>query len=359
MTESAPDDAQLPANSGPSRPASAEDYLPPVEPPSAGFIVQLFVVPAAIVLVILVVWLSFNWLIRGGRPDHLIQGLQGAGVARWQRASELADVLRSDRYPGFKTSNDDAAQLAAILNQEIDAANSENGMEESAVTLRYFMCRALGEFQVDAGVDVLLKAATTDRDPREEFVRRGAIQALVVLMDNLRRLDPPQEIRSTELEGTLITLSNDDSDLIRSESAYALGVLGTDKAIEQLEVLVDDLHADTRYNAALALARHGNMAALPVLVEMLDPQEMSSIGQEKDEQAQSFKRSSILSNALKAIQQLVEKHPDEDFSSAAPAIEFLASADPDAKPSTGISRGIIDEAKRTLQAIKQRTVPAK
>src|SRR3989337_766451 len=94
-----------------STPASADEFLPPVEPPSAGFILQLFVVPAMIVLVIVGVWLSFNWLIRGAKPEDLIQGLQGAGVARWQRANELAEALRSNRYPGFKTSPDAAAQL--------------------------------------------------------------------------------------------------------------------------------------------------------------------------------------------------------------------------------------------------------
>ena len=35
--------------------------------------------------------------------------------------------------------------------------------------------------------------------------------------------------------------------------------------------MVDDPHADTRYNAAIALAQHGNVAAIPTLAEMLDP----------------------------------------------------------------------------------------
>ena len=41
----------------PQRPApiSPNDALPPVEPPSAGFIVQLFVIPAVIVAIIIIV----------------------------------------------------------------------------------------------------------------------------------------------------------------------------------------------------------------------------------------------------------------------------------------------------------------
>ena len=35
-----------------TRPLVGDELLPPVEPPSAGFIVQLFVIPAVIVLII-------------------------------------------------------------------------------------------------------------------------------------------------------------------------------------------------------------------------------------------------------------------------------------------------------------------
>ena len=54
---------------GASRAAAGDDLLPPVEPPSAGFIIQLFVVPALIVLVIVSVWFTFSWLVRIGRAS--------------------------------------------------------------------------------------------------------------------------------------------------------------------------------------------------------------------------------------------------------------------------------------------------
>ena len=80
-----------------SRPPLGEELLPPVEQPSARFIIQLFVVPALIVMLIVAVWLSFNWLVRSTAlgPDKLIQGIEdGPSAARWQRASELADLLQ-------------------------------------------------------------------------------------------------------------------------------------------------------------------------------------------------------------------------------------------------------------------------
>jgi hypothetical protein len=39
---------------------SPDDALPPVEPPSAGFIIQLFVVPGIIVVVVVMIWVMFN-----------------------------------------------------------------------------------------------------------------------------------------------------------------------------------------------------------------------------------------------------------------------------------------------------------
>ena len=198
------------SNTHESRAVAGDDLLPPVEAPSAGFIVQLFVVPALIVLIVVSVWVMFSWLVHRTtmRPEDLIDGLQGSSVARWQRASELADMLRSERFADFQSSSAAAAKLAAILDREIDAANSDGGMDEQAVTLRYFLCRALGEFRVVDGTDVLIKAATTNRDPEEQIVRRGAIQAIAIRAFNLSHLQPPRPSSDSELEASLFRLAN-------------------------------------------------------------------------------------------------------------------------------------------------------
>src|SRR3954467_9820941 len=140
---------------GPSRPPLGEDLLPPVEQPSARFIVQLFIIPALIVLAIVGVWLSFSWLVRSTTigPDKLIEGVEkGPSVARWQRASELADMLHNKRYANLKRDHESANHLAQILIREIDQSKDGNDGPESA-TLRYFLARALGEFEVVDGTD--------------------------------------------------------------------------------------------------------------------------------------------------------------------------------------------------------------
>ncbi|MCI0492565.1 MAG: hypothetical protein L0Z07_06490, partial [Planctomycetes bacterium] len=212
-----PDAAPGPSAADGPRPLTSEDLLPPVEPPNAGFILQLFVVPALIVLVIVAIWVMFNWLVHrtAMRPEELIQGMQqGPRVARWQRASELADMLRNERFAEFKRDANAATQLARILDRENESAGQAGGIDQGDVMLRYFLARALGEFEVHEGVDVLLETARTNRDPAEQLVRHGALEAIAVRTYNLSQLDPPRELAHPELESTLFELARDEDPLI-------------------------------------------------------------------------------------------------------------------------------------------------
>jgi len=332
-----------------------DDLLPPVEPPSATFILQLFVVPALIVLIVVGVWLSFSWLVHRSQPKDLIQGLESSRIARWQRASELADMLRNERNEQLKTDKSAALQLAEILDREIDRGNDEGGMENESVTLRYFLCRALGEFHVPDVLPVLLKAATTNRDPREQVVRQGAVEAIAVLSFNLQQLDPPQELPSADLDKTLAQLAADDNDSIRSVTAYTLGRIGTPANLAQLEILVDDPHADTRYNAAVALAHHGNAKAVDTLAEMLDYTEMSSVREEEERSDQMMKHTLIMSNAMDAARELARKNPDADLTEITTALEKLAAADEATLQETMINpRRVSTAAEHTLKDLQQR-----
>ncbi len=77
---------------------SPDDALPPVEPPSAGFIVQLFVVPGVIVVVVVMIWVMFNWLAQKGNDrDAFVRALSRNNEARWQAAFNLANALRAER----------------------------------------------------------------------------------------------------------------------------------------------------------------------------------------------------------------------------------------------------------------------
>jgi len=340
-----------------SRSVAGEELLPPVEPPTAGFILRLFVVPAVIVLLIVGVSLTISWLVHRTRPEDLVLGLQGSGVYRWQRASELADILHSNRFPEFRRSHEAATNLARILRRDIEAAGSEGGMSPEDINLRDFLCRALGEFEVNEGIDVLLLASETNRDPAERWVRRGAIQAIAVRAHNLRQLDPPMELEHPQLEATLLRLAEDSDSLIRSETAYALGRVATPACVQRLEIMVGDPHADTRYNAAVGLAHLGNVRAIETLAEMLEPVLLASVLEEVIEepldptQLRVHKRGTIIHNAILGAIRLAAQNRQADLSPVVESLQQIVGADEETLQAAYISRAAVSEARRALEVL--------
>jgi len=343
---------------GPSRPPLGEELLPPVEQPSARFIIQLFVVPALIVIGIVGVWLMFNWLVRqtGAQPADMVAGLEnGQRVARWQKASELANMLQSKRYADFKRDGKSATKLAEILDREIE----RGGMEGDDIEFRNFLARALGEFEVQEGVDTLVKAAATNREPNEKKARDGALQAIARRAYNLQHLDPPQQFENQEVEATLDRLAGEEDAAIRMQAAYALGQIGTPAAIKRLELMVDDPDLDTRANAAIALAHRGNAAAVPTLVELLELDELLHATVEKNGDVIPSRLVVFIEPALAATQALVRKDPAADLTPVAAALEKLAGADKSKLRDALVPPRFAAAANEALEMLKERRSPAK
>src|SRR5688572_2756510 len=104
-TDSSPPVAPLPAD------------LPAVKPPSTGFFVQLFLLPALIVFGIMLVWLLFGKLAGGHRtPEEYIAIIKSDRGDRWKAALDLSHLLRNDS----EYTRD--ANLARTLNEELSAA---------------------------------------------------------------------------------------------------------------------------------------------------------------------------------------------------------------------------------------------
>ncbi len=308
------------SNSEPRQPLSPDDALPPVEPPTAGFIVQLFVVPAVIVSIIVALWLMFSWLAHmGDSPDRYIEALRRNNPARWQAASSLADALRRRGNERLKHDAQQAGALAELLSEEID--DTQRAGNQNEIKLRAFLARALGEFRVpDRVLPALIKAATTQRNDDELMVRRAAIEAMAVLASNIG----PEAFREQpEALETLLRLSRDESSTIRSVAAYALGVVGGRQAIERLDKMLSDAHPSVRYNAATGLARHGREEAVDVLIEMLDPELVPLRDEPVDVAVQAGRRFQIQNTALRAIRILYQKAPEADTQRVCDAVRRL------------------------------------
>ena len=342
-----PSDSVFTSSPEPPDPVSADELLPPVEPPSAGFILQLFVIPAVIVLAVVLLGMLVTSLANTGErdPAEIVATLRSSSQNRWQEAFELANALRNEKQnPELKNNTELASQLAELLDEEITAGNSD----DSSVKLRSFLCSALGEFHVDEGVPTLLRAAAEDPD---DYVRGSAINALAILADDFRTQDPPQVLQDEQFTETFIELSNDKKDNIRSQTAYALGVIPlSDEAdprlMVELEKLVDDLNSDARYNAALALARRGSLLAVAPLVEMLDLESLEVATQEALPQVRIRKRDTILKNALDAIVVVKDENPDADLSALRTALEKFISESADGTVQVPVQ--LVDRAQQVL-----------
>jgi len=334
----------------PTGPVNPDELLPPVEPPSASFILQLFIIPAVIVLVVVLLWLLVTSLASRGEedPSHIVAALRSSNQNRWQKAMELADMLRMDeRYPNLKTNSELAEQLAQFLEEEVDAAE-EN---ENSIEMRYFLCRVLGEFNVDNGLKSLLKVA---REDSQRDVRREAINALAVLGHNFSNLDPPRPLVHPDLFATLSQLAQDKDELIRSQTAFALGTIIIDSSLEEqvlelLETLVDDLYCDARYNAALALARRGDLRAVETVVEMLDAQRIAiSVEAEETPGLRAYKRDILLKNALTAARSLLQQNPQLALSEIEQAVQRFVDSAPQWREPAPVPKSLIQQGRELL-----------
>ncbi len=325
-----PEKPATPANDGPLPP------LPPVEAPSAGFIMQLFLIPLIIVSIIVVVWMMFSWLAHlGSDPLDLVKDLRSTKANRWQTALTLSNHLRNPEHAQLLDDKGLAAELADVLSQETPADVSDPESIKGTIEMRVFLCRALGEFHVATPLPALIQAAAEERSPDEITVRRAAVEAIAILDSNL-----PEESLSNndEVIRVLIKASQDRSnnaaenearENLRATAAFALGVIGGEAAQARLRLMLDDAAANVRYNAATGLARHGDLECTRVLMEMLDPDNPHAVKDEQSEDGRKWKRVLVMNNAIRAITQLAEQHPDNPFPELRAALQNVIDNAPD------------------------------
>jgi len=333
----------------PERPAGqpTEDSAQPTEASDSGCLLKLALIPMVIIAVFAAVWLVFGLLAHvGSDPRELVQDLKKGKDASWQKALTLANLLRDSEYEGLKRDPKIAADVASVLQSQIESG----AMDAESIKLRVCLCRALGEFEVPEVVPALVQAVRTERNDAEVHVRRSALEAIAVLATNVG----PESLRENERlmkvalaaskeqgEGPVEKRPRDD---LRTTAAFTLGVIGGKRAIERLELLLGDPCPNARYNAATGLARHGNIDAIPVLVEMLDLDNRFAVQMESSDEAKTWKRELVVTNAIRAARQLAEKNPSIDLSQLEAALENVVRSD--------LGPSVRSAARETLHALK-------
>jgi HEAT repeat protein len=309
----------------PNRSEDAPGTYPTVQPPSATFILQLFVIPLVIVSIIVMVWLMFSWLAHmGSNPRDMVQDLKKLDEVSWQRALTLADVLRNSEYDELKDDTDMSGELAAVLQEQLDAVSDE----EQAIKLRMFLCRALGEFRTANVIPVLVTAANPERESADLDVCRAALQALAVYTSHQDgEYKNRDKVLKTVLEASRARSDGGTDkksyDELRSTAAFVLGVLGGTESLDRLALMLNDAHANTRYNAALGLARQGDGRSIPLLLEMLDPANDESAENEPTESAKSSKRLAVIKNGIQGAAKLAERNPQLQIKELISALEAV------------------------------------
>lgn len=264
--------------------SAAPEDLPPVQPPSAGFIMQLFLIPAIIVAAVIGVWVLFGRM-AGAEQDwrQLVQDLGSENEhRRWRAASGLAHMLNADRQrnaglqsipderggpdqdaknPALATNPEVANELVKLFNSQLDKRTTK----DKDVTHREFLARTLGSLDLpDTVLPALQRATTADYHER---VRASSLSSIANVV--ARATSRGEEIEAGDLVRTLIEASADESVLVRQFSAYTLGLIPTQPALEHLGVLLSDADEKTRVNAAIGLARNDQADGFDVFTDVL------------------------------------------------------------------------------------------
>lgn len=308
-----------------------EKQLPPVKPPTTGLLMQLFFVPMIIVTIIVGIWLMFGWLAQSNtNPEQLASNLKQLNKGSWQDAHGLSNMLFDPRQEALRHSE----KLADSLAETLDTLLEDDMLEtsEERIKLASWLCRALGAFEIDNGLDTLVKATKTDNFE----IRREAIKGISTLAANLEtdikesREDLVETLKTPAMERAP---GSDNAELlqfgeIRSTVAYALGVIGGDEAQDTLELMLGDAYPEARYNAATGLARNGDVRAVPRLVEMLSLDNQAALEFEEKEatQLRRWKQNLVLVTGLTAVKELYTQNEATTDPSIAEAVDTLRSA---------------------------------
>mgnify|MGYP001177512309 FL=1 len=207
--------------------------------------VQFFLIPLAVVVAVILVYGGFRWLLNDERtPQEYLSDIRvGGRERRWPAAFELSRLMADPEVQAAEPSLGPALVSAFVESENDDPR------------VRRYLAMAVGQLTQppeDAGaslVDAL--------DDPETETRISVIWALGSLGDS--SVIP-------ELSGMY---ASDDAG-IRKMTVYALGALPGDEQIATLRTALNDSVPDVQWNAAVALARHGNTQGVGILGRMMD-----------------------------------------------------------------------------------------
>jgi HEAT repeat protein len=208
--------------------------------------VQFFLIPLAVVGVAVSVYVGFRSLLADDRkPQDYLQEIRfGGSTRRWPAAYELSRLMADPKVRADKS-------LAPALVKAFQDAKDDQ-------QVRRYLALAIGRLDPPLPPDAVADLTQALEDPDSE-TRISVIWALG------SSGDPAVVPRLI----ALYTAPDTDAG-IRKMIVYALGALPGDAQTTTLRTALNDSTADVRWNAAVALARHGSREGQTIVRQMLD-----------------------------------------------------------------------------------------
>ena len=324
-------------------PGFRHEELPPVTPPSAGFIVQLFLIPALIVLAVVAVWALFGKLADSENDWKQLTTELGSSNdhRRWRAAMGLAQLLRNEEISP-PTDHEPLAKNPLVvdsLTKLLSESLASTTKTDEDVTHQEFLARTLGA--LDADDRTLPVLAEGMKDSHNIEVRKSSLMSVAAIAG--RHFDhatgytaaltagssvPPMSERRLPLVASTISdasvleqlrrSAQDPEPVVRHLAGYALANVSGPESLEQLRVMLTDGNRLAQANAAIGLARNGSAESVPALIQLLrasskpfeyqpDPAAKDESTPETIRQAEArhqIEESQVARNCLKAVAEL-------------------------------------------------------
>ena len=303
-----------------------------MQPPSAAFIVQLFVFPALIVMGVVAIWWGFG-LIAAGEQDWrtLLQDLQSQNLMVRNRAMYgMAQVLDQDTRRGDQGHHlNQNREIAQAFSDQLMMELRRNSTSKEAIAIQEFLTRALGMM---TPFDITAPALHMALEPqRDEEIRKSAVVSLSIVAG--RAFERGEPLTAPDTVDALIQLSGDSLPVMRQSAAFALGLFDSPEATHQLEVLLDDGDQIARVNAAVGLARHESMAGFAVIRNSLKLPEAVAVPKDSTSQRAATSASDdqflVVKNILKVVNDLARKFSETQRRELIPLVDELSNKHPE------------------------------
>lgn len=308
------------------------ETLPPVEPPSARFIIQLFVIPALIVGGVIGIYFLFGRLATGEVDwRQQVDNVRSQNPhVRWRGALSLAEMLNTDsRLAANGQKLAENPDVVAALTDLFTETRAVTPRDEQTKAQLEFLARTLGRLDApDKVFPVLIDAINAEDD---ELLRKHGLNGLAMIAG--RAFEEGHPLSAATLVEPIVAISQSEQTLDRHQAAFILGLLESPEAQHQLEVLLQDPDLMTRANAAIGLARHKSAAGLGVFDDVFadaiaQPIDPGSVGNEAQGQ-DYFERALVLKNSVRAVGLLAPELNAEQRAKQAKLLEQVADATKD------------------------------